>query len=83
MRPDIKIDITVGTLRAMSKEQFEALKSNVLADGLWETADGLRLSGNDPLGVVPTKYKRASAHLTSANEPLIYIGIEPDGYTHS
>lgn len=69
MRPDVKIEVTAGTLAAMTPKQFEALQENVLAEGQWENVEGtLRLSGGDYLGV----------HL-----PAMFVGIEPDGYTHS
>lgn len=83
MKAATPVEITVGTLRAMTPEQFIALRDNVLAQDRWETADKVMISGSDPLGVQPLKYKRASAHTTSAYESMLFIGIEKDGYTHS
>jgi hypothetical protein len=84
MRNDIKVDVTVGTLASMSVEQFTALRDNILREGNWETADGIRVSGGgDYIGVVPLRAKRASADFTGAMEQMMFIGIERDGYTHS
>lgn len=71
MKPHIKIDITAGTLRSMSIPQFEALRAHILNDGVWDTVDEeIRISGGGEsyLGV---------------ELPNMFIGIEPDGYTHS
>lgn len=79
MNPHIKIHVTAGTLAAMSDEQFAALRQNVLAEGQWDSAKGLRLSGGgDYLGVEPM-----SSSLRGSSVPLMFIGIERDGYTHS
>ncbi len=69
MRPYVQIQLTAGTICAMSDEQFHALRDNVLAEGLWENVEGpLRIDGGDYLGVYL---------------PNIFVGIEKDGYTHS
>jgi hypothetical protein len=69
MRPHVQIQLTAGTICAMTDEQFHALRDNVLAGGLWENVDGpLRIDGGDYLGVFL---------------PGIFVGIEKDGYTHS
>lgn len=73
MRPNVKIEITAGTVAAMTTEQFEALRDNVCREGAWETADGLFVVGGDHLAVQPML----------DGSRLIYIGIEQDGYTHS
>lgn len=74
MKPDIKMNITVGTFRSLTTAQFEALKNNVLADGCWETSDSVRVSGGgDYIGVEPMRQGARD----------IFIGIERDGYTHS
>ena len=69
MKPHIKIDMTVGTFRSLSDEQFHALQK-VTADGNWETVeDSFRVDGaGDYAGVYL---------------PGIFLGIEKDGYTHS
>jgi hypothetical protein len=69
MKPHIKLDITVGCMREMTAEQFEALKRYILADGQWETqTEPLHISGSDYLGV---------------QLEGIFIVIEKDGYAHS
>jgi hypothetical protein len=75
MRTHLKVETTVGTLRAMTPEQLKALQENVLGDGRWEHVTAellengvLRVDGFDYLGV----------HL-----PSMFVGIERDGYTHS
>lgn len=79
MKPDIKIDITIGTLRSMTDEQFNALR-NICEEGSWETADGLRVSGGgDYIGVEPLEFKPNPDRL----ERIMFLGIEQDGYTHS
>ena len=75
MKPHIKIEVTAGTLAAMTPEQFTALQDHVLAEGQWDTASGLYLAGGgDHLGVQP---------LDDVHSAMIYLGIEKDGYTHS
>lgn len=84
MKPHLKVEVTVGLLCTMSAEQFEALKENVLGEGRWETADGLRIvsgGGGDDIGVIPQMF-RAEDPEHKLHE-IIYIGIEKDGYTHS
>lgn len=84
MKPHIKVEITAGTIANMTTEQFEALKNNVCAEGRWETAVSLKTyGGGDYLGVEPM-----SGHITDTGtlvveSPMMYIGIERDGYTHS
>lgn len=74
MRPHIQAEISAGTLAAMTAKQFKSLQDNVLNEGSWETADGLKVVGSDDhVGVLPMK----------DGGSLIYIGIEKDGYTHS
>jgi hypothetical protein len=75
MKPHIKVEVTAGTLAALTPEQFKALQERVLAAGQWDTASGLYLScGGDYLGVEP---------LDDVHSRMIFIGIERDGYTHS
>ncbi len=76
MQPHVKVDITAGTLAAMTVEQFTALRDNIVAEGKWESVDGVQVSSGgfgDYIGVMPF----------SDGESLIFIGIEKDGYTHS
>jgi hypothetical protein len=70
MQSHVKVEMTVGTLRSMTTEQFHALQDNILAEGKWETVveTPLHIDGGDYLGVYL---------------PGIFIGIEKDGYTHS
>lgn len=69
MKPNIKADITVGTLASMTTPQFEALRDNVLAEGLWETVEEITINGSgDYVGVWVGG---------------MFLGIEKDGYTHS
>lgn len=76
MKPHIVPNITVGTLRTMTVEQFQALRDNILNDGMWETASGVDIIGSgDHLGVQPRG--------GTPEQPYMYIGIERDGYTHS
>lgn len=75
MKPSIRVEVTVGTLAQMTDEQFKALRDDVLAEGLWETAAGLYISGGgDYIGVEP---------LDDVHSRIMFIGIERDGYTHS
>jgi hypothetical protein len=84
MKPGTPVEINAGVLANMSIEQFLSLQRHVLSEGQWETADKLHISGHgEYIGVEPMKYKRATAHTTSAYEPMMFIGIEKDGYTHS
>ena len=70
VKPHIKIEMTAGTLRSLSDEQFHALRDKVLADGLWETiSEPVRVDG---MGEYVGVYL-----------PNLFIGIEKDGYTHS
>jgi hypothetical protein len=71
MQPHIKLDMTIGVLRAMTPEQLKSLQDNVLADGRWETYKDptLHISGGDYLGVFL--------------DHGFFLGIEKDGYTHS
>lgn len=69
MKPHVKVDVTAGTLAALTDEQFAALRDNVLAQGRFDSVGELRLAGGgDYLGVIL---------------PGLFIGIEKDGYTHS
>jgi hypothetical protein len=75
MKPHIKVEVTVGTLRSLTAEQFAALQERVLAEGQWETASGLYVScGGDYAGVEP---------LDEVHARMIFLGIERDGYVHS
>jgi len=71
MRPGVKLEMTVGTLLALSDEQFKALRA-LIGRGQWEQVGEeftLRVDGaGDYVGV----------HL-----PNLFVGIEKDGYTHS
>ena len=70
MKPGLNINISAGTIASMTVEQFEALRDNICAKGHWEQL-------NDPIHVSGTG-EYIGVHL-----PSIFIGIEPDGYTHS
>lgn len=69
MKPNVRVDINVGTLRVMTDEQFHALRDNILNDGQWETVEEIRVDG-------------AGSYI-GVYLPNIFIGIEKDGYTHS
>lgn len=75
MNNNIQVTIYVATLKNMTDEQFAALRDQVLADGLWENARGLNFSASSDLVTV--------CPLTADGDPMIYLGIEKDGYTHS
>jgi hypothetical protein len=71
----IEMRPTVQGLREMTPEQLKALQENVLADGCWETASGLGLWFEwGTLMVSPKDIE---------GKPMLLIGIEKDGYTHS
>jgi hypothetical protein len=70
----IEIKTTVGVLASLTDAQLTSLRDNILAEGRWDTADAIKLfGGGDHLGVQPEK----------DGHPMLYIGIERDGYTHS
>ena len=72
MKPYVEIHIPAGTLRAMTDDQFHALRDNILREGVWENVEGpLLVNGGESSGYI-------GVHL-----PSMFIGIEPDGYTHS
>jgi hypothetical protein len=80
MKPHIKVKINAGTIAAMTDEQFRSLRDNICAEGHWETADGLEVSGGgDYIGVSPMMVIPDMAKMRR----IIFIGIEKDGYTHS
>lgn len=82
MKPHIKVDITAGTIAAMTTEQFVSLRDNVCREGRWENSDGLRINGGgDYIGVEPLSGSRPD--VPGAMTPIMFIGIEKDGYTHS
>jgi hypothetical protein len=69
VKPHVKVDVTAGTLAAMTDEQFRSLRDHILAEGRWDTVETVRVDGaGDYVGVYL---------------PTIFIGIEKDGYTHS
>lgn len=69
MKPHVEVRLTAGTLCAMTDEQFHALRDNILAEGRWDTEDGpVNVMGGSYLGVTLQG---------------MFIGIEPDGYTHT
>lgn len=85
MKPDTPVKINAGTIAAMTVEQFLSLKKNICAEGQWETAVGLRVSGGgDYIGVEPLELnKRVFGESKDEVRPIMFIGIEKDGYTHS
>jgi hypothetical protein len=74
MKPGTPITTTAGTLSNMNTLQLDALQANFLREGRWETASRLTVLGSDPVTVVP---------YDENDKPIMVIGIEPDGYTHS
>ena len=61
--------VTAAVLKKSTDEQINALRQNILADGLWETEKpDMIFMDHETLFV---------------RFPSILIGIEPDGYTHS
>jgi hypothetical protein len=76
MRTHLKVEMTVGTLRAMTHEQLDALQANIVGDGQWEHVDESLLAGGRLLISGDGAY--LGIHL-----PSMFVGIEKDGYTHS
>lgn len=72
-----KVFANVEVLRDLTVEQERALKNNVLADGLWESAQSVKLwMDMGTLMLMPCSD-------LDGNDSMILIGIEKDGYTHS
>ena len=76
MKNATSVTISAGALKKMTPQQFTALQENILADGMWETAYGCRIT-------IGMSQEICVEPIDGHGKAMIFIGIERDGYTHS
>lgn len=77
MNQHARVIASVAALRDITVEQRRSLDNAILADGHWDTIDHASM-WIDPMGAtLMVSLKDA------ADETVMLVGIELDGYTHS
>lgn len=73
-KQDAKVEVSVAVFQKANQHQMEALANNVFAEGLWENQDEFR---------VRMDFETVTVQIMNQGRETIFLGIEPDGYTHS